>query len=567
MLNQHKADLQLKISIGLRLFFSFLISIVSVVALSLFVMREKVAKNFSNYAVQIEFDRLHGLYQNLQDKYEKNQNWNFIVSTPEGRKNWLTQELVTLVRPQTLTNDREQHVAAVPQEKLVAPHLPSNNTRLYEPQNPHLPPLPPPAPPEPPAPPSPPAPLEHTTHPQGMAQAHTTAHTTAQATPSKKAHEYGSSSINSNDLYQRISLLDADGHYLAGRPLGDEASTARPIFVNKTTVGFLVLSHPDLPSDTMAQEFMEAQKNTIALLLFMSVALSALLASLLARHFRGPIQQLVSGAEQLEMGHFEARLSEERSDELGRLAHSFNQLASKLGELEQQRRQWVADTSHELRTPISVMRAQLEALQDGIRPSNAENLALLHRQVMSLNKLIDELYTLARSDLGALEYHFEPCNLQELLMEVVADFEEKLSRAGMACQLQIESTGITINADVERLRQVFTNLIENSIRYTHAPGLIHIRLSKDHLTDYGARVVIEDSAPAVPDQALQRLGERFFRLDSSRNRERGGAGLGLALCLRIIEKHQGQIVFTHSDLGGLKADILFKHIISEEKNA
>ena len=319
-----------------------------------------------------------------------------------------------------------------------------------------------------------------------------------------------------------------------------------------------MVSHPQLPSDTMAQEFVKAQGDSIAIILCVAVIFSAGVAMLMARHFRQPIQQLVIGAEQLELGNFETRLPENRSDELGRLAHSFNQLAQKLERVEQQRRQWVADTSHELRTPISVMRAQLEALQDGVRPITPENLALLHRQLMSLNKLIDELYTLARADIQALDYQFKPCDLAALIKEVTTNFEDKFAYAGLSIELQTDCVNVLIDADIERLRQVLVNLLENSIRYTNSPGKIQVCLRHQLTSPNDLLLKIEDSAPAVPDTSLKQLGERFFRLDDSRNRNSGGAGLGLAICRQIVEAHRGNINFMQSELGGLSVEILFK---------
>ncbi len=550
MLNQPKVDLQLKISIGLRLFFAVLISIIGIVTASLLFMREKVAVSFSSYAVQIEFDRLEALYQSIQKRYAANQNWDFIEGTPEKRKNWLIDELTTMYQKQGARTVSTSKESTPTTEKSATGRLPASTSQLYQAQDSRLPPLPPPAPPEPPAPPSPP----HAPEPATTGQyEHKLKYQNARDEPPN-------TSINSIDLFQRISLLDENGLYLAGNTIEGEPNTARPILVNQNTVGFLVLSHPRLPSDTMAQKFMETQKESIALLLLIAVVLSALVASVLARHFRRPIQQLVSGAEQLEMGNFDTRLAENRSDELGRLARSFNQLAHKLYEVEQQRRQWVADTSHELRTPISVIRAQLEALQDGIRPSNAENLALLHRQVMSLNKLVDELYTLSRIDIGVLRYEFSTCDLRQIVQEVINNFEEKLTSADLVKELDFGSTPIQIEADAERLRQVVSNLIENSIRYTNSPGKLSIRLRGNGPHTQHIHLIIEDSAPGVPEDSLQQLGERFFRVESSRNRNSGGAGLGLALCRRILAAHHAEISFSQSTLGGLKIDILFKQI-------
>ncbi|MBW8899046.1 MAG: HAMP domain-containing protein, partial [Massilia sp.] len=162
-----------------------------------------------------------------------------------------------------------------------------------------------------------------------------------------------------------------------------------------------------------------------------SIVLSALAAVLLAAHFRKPIHRLADGARALAEGDYAIRLPLGRSDELGELAHSFNQLAGKLGAAEASRRQWVADTSHELRTPLSVLRAQLEAIEDGVRHADPETVAAMLRQVLSLNKLIDELYALARADVGELDLQRQRVDLWQLATEQAAAFADKFAAAGL----------------------------------------------------------------------------------------------------------------------------------------
>lgn len=360
-------------------------------------------------------------------------------------------------------------------------------------------------------------------------------------------------------LNSRISLIDETQKYLAGRVLDQSASGLRPLFYQGKLIGYLRVQKSRIPSDAMSKDFLQEQADTIAIIIVISICLSALASLLLALHFRRPIHRLVDGARALAEGHFDTRLNAQRSDELGELAQSFNQLAEKLAQAEHSRRQWVADTSHELRTPISVLRAQLEALQDGIRSASPENIALMLRQVLSLNKLIDELYALSKADVGALEYQMQTINLTALIQEEADNFREKILASHLQLQLDLpapdQAHPANIHADYERLRQVLHNLFENSLRYTNAGGCISIRLKSQ-----GQQWILtwEDSAPAVPGYALPRLGERFYRIDNSRNRAYGGSGLGLALCRRILEAHHASINFSDSKLGGLAITIIFE---------
>lgn len=357
-------------------------------------------------------------------------------------------------------------------------------------------------------------------------------------------------------LGYRIGLLDKDRHALAGvfaNPLlvtfASIDRVERPLVVDGATVGHVVVAKPLDPDDALVVAFLLQQQRTLALLALAGVLLSAFAAALLAAHFRAPIRQLVDGARRLERGDFDARLASARRDELGELADTFDRLGARLAETEHARRQWVADTSHELRTPLSVLRAQLEAIQDGIRPASADVVAGLLRHVHALSALVDDLYTLARADVGALAMHAEAFDAWSLLEELVHERAAAFGAAGLAVALGAPPARSVVRADAARIRQVLGNLLENSLRYTRAGGRVAITadVSGDAL-----QITIDDSAPGVPADAIERLGERFFRLDASRNREQGGAGLGLALCRRIVALHGGRLAFAASPLGGLR---------------
>jgi two-component system sensor histidine kinase BaeS len=254
----------------------------------------------------------------------------------------------------------------------------------------------------------------------------------------------------------------------------------------------------------------------------------------------------------LAEGRFDVRLPAGRSDELGELARHFNTLAQQLERAESARRQWVADTSHELRTPLAVLRAQLEAIQDGVRKAGPDTVDAMLRQVLALNKLIDELYTLARADIQALDIRPERLDLWQLAGVQARTFEARLQAAGLALEVGPAPPRSVVLADPDRMRQVLANLLENSLRYSAAGGRVALGAETD-----GAllRLHLDDSAPGVPDEALARLAQRFYRVDASRSRAHGGAGLGLALCRRLLEAQGAKLTFAHSPLGGLRATI------------
>ncbi len=497
----------MKFSIGHRLFASVLLAILAVAACAVFLLRQNVLAGFGDYAAGIELDRLEELSTTLARRYRAGNGWGFIPAT--GRQDWIAGELARLQRL------RENGTPAVAPVAPVAPV--------------------PPAPPAPPAPPLPPLP--------GPRAADLPVMPDLPEVPNP----------GPVPLVRRVSLLDAQGAWLAGRRPGPDAATVRrALEVDGRTVGYLAVVRDARPGDALAYAFLQQLTSSLWQIVALAVALSALSAVLLARHFRSPIRQLAAGSRALSEGHFDLRLPAQRSDELGDLARHFNALAARLAGAEQARRQWVADTSHELRTPLAVLRAQLEALQDGVRSATPDTLDAMLRQVLALNKLIDELYALARADVGALECKPVALDLWSLACAEARGFEERFIQAGLALDLGPGPAAHLVMADPDRIRQILANLFENSLRYTAPGGRVHLHARDD---GRGVHLHLDDSAPGVPDAALAHLGDRFYRVDASRSRAHGGAGLGLALCRRLVEAQGGTLAFAHAPLGGLRATI------------
>ena len=193
-------------------------------------------------------------------------------------------------------------------------------------------------------------------------------------------------------------------------------------------------------------------------------------------------------------------------------------------------------------------------MQDGIRKLNTERLDSLHTQIMNLHRLVDDLYELSMSDIGALNYQMSSIDINTVLNQCVDTFRDEYQEKNIEIQLRGNEQAQILNADSERLFQLISNLLSNSLRYTDANGETRIGVSAA-----GKELVLcfEDSAPAVPEEDLPRLFDRLFRVENSRSRETGGTGLGLAICRNIVEAHGGQITASLSELGGLKIQISF----------
>jgi two-component system sensor histidine kinase BaeS len=352
-----------------------------------------------------------------------------------------------------------------------------------------------------------------------------------------------------------LIILNAERKAVLGSNQKDEQVNFRPIIVHGETVGYAGLLSPKHFLHPVQLHFLSQQTLSLAFSAAGMVLVVVFISLPLARRVIKPIRAMAQATHDISSGKYTTRISMTSSDELGQLARDFNNMALTLEKHEKDRRQWVADISHELRTPIAVLRGEIEALLDGIRSVTPETVLSLHAEVMRLNRLVEDLYQLSLSDIGALTYRREILDLVEVLRDSMESHQAKLLRKGINVTANIsESAEVMVFADRERLNQLFMNLFENSMRYTDAGGSLAVSLSssKDQIT-----LEFQDSAPGVPGNELDRLFERLYRVEGSRSRTTGGAGLGLAICKNIVEAHEGTIAAHQSPLGGLLIRITF----------
>jgi two-component system sensor histidine kinase BaeS len=350
-------------------------------------------------------------------------------------------------------------------------------------------------------------------------------------------------------LEGRLALLDADKSVLFGRVDDPGRLVLTPITAEGRAVGYVGMLPGPALSELVDVRFVEQQRRSFVLIALLVGLVSVALAWPLANTLVRPIERIAEGARALAAGRYGTRVPAGSRDELGELARDFNALAQALERIEQARRQWVADISHELRTPLSVLRGELEALQDGVRPLDQAAVASLAADVERLNRLVEDLYQLARSDLGTLSYRRERVDPVALLRDDVAALAGEFAAAGLAVSIREPVPGqVVAHADPDRLSQLWRNLLRNSLRYTDAGGRLEIGIGRQD-----GRLILDfqDTAPGVPESDLPHLFERFYRVEASRSRAHGGAGLGLAICRNIVAAHGGRIEARPSPLGGL----------------
>lgn len=352
-------------------------------------------------------------------------------------------------------------------------------------------------------------------------------------------------------LSSRLSLYDAKRQFVVGEPANDQVSF-RPILVNNQVVGYLGLKPVLDQDDALSINFFSNQKRYLLLVYVLTVLASLFAAILLATHFKKPIQRLLNATRELTKGNYQHQVIIRRNDELGDLSTEINQLAVILEQHENSRRQWVADTSHELKTPLAVLQAQIEAVQDGIRKATPEHLDAMMRQVSSLKKLTQDLADLAQAEAQQLKCYFASVDPWDMVLQEVENFQPKFDQAQLS--VSIEGEGVVLKLDIDRFKQIMVNLLSNSIRYTEAGGQVHIHTEQ---TDTSWMIYVDDSPFGMSDEQLERLGERFYRVDDSRTRSTGGTGLGLALSVKIAQALGGTLTFDHSPLGGLRCQLTF----------
>ena len=348
---------------------------------------------------------------------------------------------------------------------------------------------------------------------------------------------------------RRFTLLDAERRRVVGFASPADDAVERGIVVDGLTVGWLVLTPIESASSGAEKRFADAQARTGWLVGGAAVLLAAAVAFWASRRLVQPVRRIAEATTRLAAGHYDVRVPERNvDDEVGRLAHDFNQLAWTLQRNEAMRREFMADVSHELRTPLGVLHGELEALEDGVRRLDGQALRSLKSEVATLHKLVEDLYELSLADVGALSYRKAELDLREIIDDTVAAFGERLRSSGLLLQLELPPGPLPAFGDARRLRQLFANLFENSCRYTDAGGILRLQARRE-----GRQLLIDlhDSAPGVHADQLGRLFERFFRAEPSRSRRCGGAGLGLSICESIVLAHQGRIEAGPSPLGGL----------------
>ena len=371
--------------------------------------------------------------------------------------------------------------------------------------------------------------------------------------PPRRDRQGRSSVLN---IEPRVLLRDQQQKLIIGNERLVNEVQWLPIVVSNKVVGELGVKPLNNLSENLEKVFAQQQKKTYAYIAIVLLLAAIVVAIIFASYFLGPIKKIKKGVHQLVAGDYEQSLTLKRNDEMGQLASDFNLLSRTLKENKTSRQQWIADISHELRTPVAILKGEIDALIEGVRTVDGNALVSLQQECSRLSLLINDLHELSLSDLGALSYNKEELDIVEYIEDFVDSYDEQFNKAGIHVNLNTQCKKSTITADGDRLDQCFKNLLQNTTRYTDAPGQLIIELLD---TKQGVSINWEDSSPGVSDNELNQLFDRLYRVEQSRDRAKGGAGLGMSICKNIIEAHNGNIRLYHSKQGGLGVYIFLPH--------
>lgn len=310
-------------------------------------------------------------------------------------------------------------------------------------------------------------------------------------------------------------------------------------------VGYLLSDGQQVATLTQDRMFNAHIRHKLLVMALVMLLLSTVLTIPITNYLSRPIEAVNEAVKRAALGDYSVNVEVNRSDEVGQMARNINRLNETLRSNVELQKNQMAEIAHELRTPIAVILAEIEAIQDGVHQANSDNIDLLHDQIFNLRNIVNDLYDLSISEQGALRYRMEHVDLLPLVEQILtahkATFEQRQLNVSLICR----EDSITAYADQQRFRQLLSNILSNSIKYTAVGGEVQLHLRQ---TDEFVEISVADSAPGLDASQMEQIFQRFYR--QAEHQERG-SGLGLAIAKNIVKAHHGTIVAEAAELGGI----------------
>jgi len=352
---------------------------------------------------------------------------------------------------------------------------------------------------------------------------------------------------------QRVVLIDNNGIVVAdseGNLLGKNFSPDWPSQMLLSEQGDAIRGTLYVsPEPSVGTALTKGLAESINLFLLwggiLAVIVAFILIFILSRQISAPVQSLTVAARRLGQGDFSQRVQMRDKGELGELAQAFNSMASDLERGERLRRNLMADTAHELRSPLYNIRGYVEAIQDGVAEPDAKTISSIHEEVVLLCRLIDDLRELALAESGELKLSYQSEDVTEIVNHALVAMQPKAEAKEISLSVSVAKELPRIRADFQRIVQVLRNLLENAIIHTPRGDSVAITARQQ---GSWVEISVADNGEGIPADDLPYIFERFYRVDKSRTRATGGSGLGLTIAKYLIEAHGGKI-WVQSELG------------------
>ncbi|MFV9511273.1 sensor histidine kinase [Tepidibacillus sp. LV47] len=334
-------------------------------------------------------------------------------------------------------------------------------------------------------------------------------------------------------------VADSKQEYL-GQKSKEVPGIHEDLLLNGQKIGELIINREkSFGILSLEQQFLNSMNHSILLGTMIAVIVAALFGVVFANKLTKPLESLMIGIRHLAKGDTSYRVMVNTKDEFHQLSKAFNEMSAKLEHNEEVRKQLVADVAHELRTPLSILRGQLESIQEGAIQPTPEVILQLNDEVLRLTRLVNDLQQLSLAEAGQLVLNKKRVNIKQMIQKIMFHFEWLAEEKEIQLQL-IGDEEIMIEVDPDRFTQVIVNLLGNALRHTPNHGKVSIEIKKE---EQPQRVMIslKDSGPGIDEEYLPYIFERFYRTDSSRSRDQGGTGLGLSIAKGFVEAHGGTI--------------------------
>ncbi len=328
--------------------------------------------------------------------------------------------------------------------------------------------------------------------------------------------------------YGRLGGIYSKPHYTVGTPV---------LVDNQTNlIGYVFCS---APADTISQLIADVVKMFLIASVF-SILLSCVIIYLITRILARPLKQMSRAAKSFGQGDFSVRVNHHSSDEIGELALSFNQMADSLAELEMARKSFIANVSHELKTPMTTIGGFIDGILDGTIPKDQQEqyLKLVSDEVKRLSRLVKAMLNVTKIEAGETKLNVEPINIGDIIITTLFNFEKKIEDKNIDIKGLAEMDRIIVLGDKDLIHQVVYNLIDNAVKFCNEGGYLEFSSAKD---DELAYIHIKNSGSGISREEINHVFDRFYKTDKSRSLDKNGVGLGLNIVKSILDLHGGNI--------------------------